>query len=487
MQILAQRATTKEWLHFDLPLNVSEVGWALSAPGHLKATVDPLVGSVLAEDGLGLLEEWGTLLYVLDGGAVRWGGVVALSRPEGGSWVVEAAGFGSYPHSRVHRGDYVKYGVDPAQVIKDIWAHIQETPNGNLGVQVVGDTTPVRLGDYGYIVRDGQRLNFTVPHKEFQQLFDAGWTGGYIDMRTMPEDLVRWLADYAGFGMIGSYLAWLNTGAEAELSQTERDLLNADWYGGPIAISALSTSLKNHLLASGWSTRDGYPADQLWAPAQNGRVLADGDQTVEPAPYRIKRWTSTYAGRLIDDMVKAAPLEWVERTLWDGDTATPQIVVGYPRVGRKREDLAFELDVNVTNVDYAASLADEHANTVVATGSGRDGGMLRSEVTRSDGRLARDHVSADGDEANQSTLARIASTEARRRTTAGVSVSSLTVREHSHAPISSWQVGDDILLRAHLPYVGEVEQWLRITAWVLHSDGTATLTTERADSYLYGG
>jgi hypothetical protein len=484
VRVLAQRATTKRWLHWDLPLVVEEVGWALSQPGHLKATVDPSVGSLKADDGHLLLDEWGTLLYVEDGGVIRWGGIVALSRPDGNQWVVEASGFGSYPHSRIHRGDYVRYGVDPAQVVKDIWSHIQETPGGNLGVQVVGDSTPVRLGDVGYLVRDGQRINWIMPHKQFQQLYDAGWTSGWVDMTSAPEDLVRWLNDYAGFGQVG----WgqMYVGPTDELTGDEESLLAAGWTGGPIKTSAISAALRTRLQSGGWSTRQDFPDDELWSPAQNGRVMVDGDQVVEPAPYRIKPWTASDCGRLIEEMAARAPFEWVERVGWDGETASPQIAIGYPRIGRRRDDLTFEGDANVTALGYEASLADNHANTVVATGAGTDGGTLRREATREDGRLARDFVVADSDMADASVLARVASTEARRRTSLGVKVSSVTVQDHEHARIGSWQVGDDILLRADIPYVGEVEQMLRVMSWALKADGSAVLTTERSDAFLYG-
>lgn len=479
--MLAQRATTKQWLHWDLPLTIDETNWALSSPGHLSGTIDPEIGSMLADDGALLLDEWGTLLYIEDGGAIGWGGIVAMSRPDGNAWTVEATGFGSYPHSRIYRGDYVRYQVDPAQVVADVWSHIQE--RAPLGVQVVGDSTPVRLGEVGYVVRDGGRLNWVVPHKEWRQLAELGWAGGAVYAPTTPEELVRWLADYAGFGMAGWWMS--RTGHQPEFSPDEDMLLDAGWSGGVLLQSQVSDAVWRRLTASGWWQKYGGPANEIWPPGQH-EAMADGDQIVEPAPFRVKPWTATVAGKVIDDMAARAPFEWVERFLWDGETVTPQIVIGYPRIGRRRDDLLFELDVNVTGLGYEASLADDHANTAVATGAGSDGGMLRQEVTRDDGRLARDFVVADPDMTDASVLARVASTEARRRTSVGVKVTSLTLSDHPHAPMGSWSVGDDIRLRADLPYLGEVEQWLRVMSWTLRADGSAELTVERSDAFLYG-
>lgn len=484
MRVLAQRATTKQWLHWDLPLAVDEVGWALSQPGHLSATVDPSVGSLVADDGRLLLDEWGTLLYIEQGGVIRWGGLVALSRPDGAQWKIEAAGFGAYPHSRIHRGDYVRYQADPAQIVKDIWSHIQDRPNGNLGVQVVGDSTPVRLGEYGHVMRGDQRLNWVVPHRQFQQLDALGWDGGAIYAPTTPDELVRWLKDHAGFKTEGSWLLY-DGDTTPEITADEDVLIQAGWSGGVVKKSQISAALWARLAASGWWHKLNGPTDELWPPGQH-EAMADGDQVVEPAPYRIKPWTASNCGRLIEELTTRAPMEWVERVLWDGEKATPQVVLGYPRIGRRRDDLSFELDVNVTDLGYEASLADDHANTAVATGMGQEGALLRREASFDDGRVARDFVLPDPDLADGAVLARVASTEVRRRTSRGVKVTSVTVREHPHAPVGSWQVGDDVLLRASIPYVGEVEQWLRVTSWVLRSDGSAVLTTERSDAYLYG-
>jgi hypothetical protein len=483
VRILAQRATTKEWLHWDLPIAWDEIGWGLSQPGHVKGTVDPVVGSLKASDGRLLLDEWGTLLYFEDGGVIRWGGIVALSRPDGNQWVVEATGFGGYPHSRVYRGDYVRYQVDPATVIGDVWAHIQDRPNARLGVQVVGDSTPTRLGEYGYVLRDGQRLNWMVPHRQFQQLNELGWAAGAIYIPTTADDLVRWLVDDAGFGKSGWWLSYAGDTTE-ELSADEDALLSAGWAGGGIKASAISAAFASELQNAGWSTKVDGAADELWSPAQNGRVMVDGDQVVDPAPFRIKPWESQNCGKIIDDVTARGPLEWVERVLWDGETATPQIVVGYPRVGRRRDDLAFEMDVNVTALDYSGSLADDHANTVVATGAGAGGAMVRREVTREDGRLARDYVYSDQSVSDASVLGRIATAEARRRTTLGVTITGFTVRQHPHAPVGSWSVGDDVLVRAEIPYVGEVEQWVRIVSWMLRPDGSAVCTVQRSDGFL---
>lgn len=70
---------------------------------------------------------------------------------------------------------------------------------------------------------------------------------------------------------------------------------------------------------------------------------------------------------------------------------------------------------------------------------------------------------------------------------AALRITNLEVTDHPNAPLGAWQVGDDVLVRAELPWLGEVEMWVRITAWSLTSETTASLEVTRSDHFRYGG
>lgn len=144
---LAQRGTTGQWLHTELPLRrASGPSWALSAAGSFSATVAPAIGTQTADDGRPLLEEWSTLIHAEADGRIRWSGIVVASRFEGQEWHIEAMSLMGYPRGIPYGGEYSRTGVDPADVIAHIWEHVQSHPDAKLGVRVVGDKTPVRLG-----------------------------------------------------------------------------------------------------------------------------------------------------------------------------------------------------------------------------------------------------------------------------------------------------------------------------------------------------
>ncbi|MFE2149062.1 hypothetical protein ACFXAO_03370 [Streptomyces lavendulae] len=131
----------------DLPLSGVEFGPGLSEPGDLSGEVPVpfrhLVGSAISPGN--------TVLVVERDDTVVWGGLIWRAEPEGDTFPLEAAGWGSYLHRRhdVHgeldgRGPYVD--ADPCQVIRDVWAHAQSQPDGNLNVVVDPTASRSKVG-----------------------------------------------------------------------------------------------------------------------------------------------------------------------------------------------------------------------------------------------------------------------------------------------------------------------------------------------------
>lgn len=368
---LAQRATTKAWLSLDLPITVGTLKWNLSGAGSLEGTVTPDVGLLRGNDGSPLLQEWGTLLYAEADGLIRWGGILVSSKWNGAGWTLEGAGFSTYPHGIPYGGSYSRIGVDPAQVVADIWSWLQLQPDGDLGVTVEGST----------------------------------------------------------------------------------------------------------------SVRVGTPA-----PATDATTMPTSDVPADQGPYELNWWDSTDCGSAIDSLASAAPFDWMERHDWNGahTDILHRVVIGYPRLGRRRTDLQFEQGINISDVIEVDTDGDDYANEVDGIGAGEGAGSIRSTAALRDGRLRRVAVLARKDVKLSIALASLVRNELTVRQQLA-EIASITVRNHPNAPIGSWQVGDDILVRADLPWLGRVSLWHRITAWELASETTAKLTLQRSDTFTYGG
>lgn len=403
---IAQRATTGEFLAWDLPLDIKGLEWELSGPGSLRATVSPDVGGLRARDNRLLLEEWGTLIHAEHGGMIRWSGILISSAFDDEVWSLEAAGFSTYPHAVTYSSSFSGIHVDPVEVIRHIWQHVQSYPDSNLGVRVTGVAdTPAQLGT-----------------------------------PAIPESPVPVNA--------------------SSISQTERD----------------------RLIAAGWAGRPDDGAERLYPPS--GIIVP----AKEAEPYELHWSEAPNCGAEIDTLTKMAPLDWVESHYWspDKETVLHEVKLYYPRAGRRRDDLAFTQGDNVTSVVTVESNGDDYANTIVGLGAGEGVGMVRRETSVRDGRLRRVHVIADKTVTSTERLDSMIAEELTARK-AALRIESVDVLDHPNAPIASWQLGDDILVRADLPWLGEIEVWCRVVGWTLTGENTATISLVRSDLYRYGG
>lgn len=238
----------------------------------------------------------------------------------------------------------------------------------------------------------------------------------------------------------------------------------------------------------------------LWAAVQD-TPDSDLDVTVTPAntpvrlgspargederdPYLLSWWDAPDVGQEIESLLDEGGLVYTEHHVWgEGKSdVSHEIRLHYPRAGRRRRDLTFRAGENVVGLADATREGDEFANAVLGIGAGEGKGSLRRSTAVRDGRLRRTHVHLAKDVAARSRMDSQIKKEltARRKP---LTISSVTVRDHPHAPMASWSLGDDILIEAELPHLGKVSIWHRVVAWSLNADDTATLTLERTDTY----
>lgn len=463
---LAYRATTKEPLHLDLPLEVEELGWALSGAGPLRATVSPDVGALRGSDGRLLLEEWGTLLFAEADGQIRWGGILIASGFNGEAWALEAAQVATYPNGMAYDGVYSKVGVDPAQVVKDIWAHLQSKPDGDLGVTVAGDSTPTRLGIPAVPARPEVYLGgkwvarSSVDASDIEPSTKADLAKGMTKTQTSLT-----LASAALFGQIATPFE-VKVGSER------------------ITVGSRSgTSLWNLTRGVGTSTPSahGKGTDVVYKGTPTRTVEA-----IPAEPYRLTWDEATDLGSEIETLRTEANFDFAEAHRWNGETIASSIEIGYPRLGTKRTDLAFIQGDNVIDLVTPTLNGDDFANVVIGVGAGEGTKSIHRTNAVRDGRLRRTAVytsKATKTAARMDTL--IAAEAARRRNL--LEISEVTVTNHPNAVIGSWALGDDVLIEASLPWLGNVAVWCRIVAWSLLDDNTARLSLLRSDSFAYGG
>lgn len=156
-RILLQDLVTREILDWSTPLSDADYTKTLSGPQGLS-------GSLPEGYPLPVLE-WGTALWVEDSGTFLGGGIVTTIEHNDRSIRLDCSGPSGYASGMpwlAPREDLIE--VDPLDIVRKIWAHLQSEPGGDLHLTVDSTTSPVRVGEeereVEFTTGDGDDVSF---------------------------------------------------------------------------------------------------------------------------------------------------------------------------------------------------------------------------------------------------------------------------------------------------------------------------------------
>ena len=133
----------------DLPFDSVSITHTLSGPGGIEASITPEVSRLVGPDGSPIFTPWSTAIYAEKDGEIRAGAILVDIESSGEKLDLECTGFTGYlkdmPYTSVYRG----YNLDPLNIARVIWNHVQGAKSGNLGLIVGAGTSPVRVGVRG--------------------------------------------------------------------------------------------------------------------------------------------------------------------------------------------------------------------------------------------------------------------------------------------------------------------------------------------------
>lgn len=335
-----QELPSGRWIDRDLPLRNAQVITALSTPSSIRGSLS------LGYQNVSEVREWGCAVIAEEEGRDPVFGIVdSPVRKNGGSLEIDAGGFARYPEGTPWLGaDFAGVQVDPLDMVRKIWDHIQSFPDSNLGVEVDALTSPVRIG------KPEQNVSFT--------------TGSGTDVN------------------------------------------------------------------------------------------------FDAGPFRLAWWATEDLGKVIDDLALATPFSYRERSFWSGEGIRHRLELGYPRLGARREELRFEIGVNVRVIPVVGS--GEYGSEIFLCGAGEGRTKIRADrLTRNTGRLRRVHVATD-----KGLTSRGAATAAARpildRLSGAPMIDSLSIVDHPMAPLGSFQIGDEIRVQGDAGW-GEMDLWVRVS------------------------
>lgn len=148
----------------DVILNNVSLTYSLSAPNVLTAELKPEIPSLLDSDGKHIFVPWSSAVYAEKDGLIRFGGIVTSVEPDDDTLKLTAEGFAAYPYGMPFDGDKQYIQADPMKIVKDIWDHLQTQAGGDLGVNIIAGSTPVRIGteprEVEFTTSEGEDVSF---------------------------------------------------------------------------------------------------------------------------------------------------------------------------------------------------------------------------------------------------------------------------------------------------------------------------------------
>ena len=185
---IAMRAVSGDFLDWDVPFVAdSPPKRELNGPGQMTGKIEPEYLRLMAKpDGLPVISEWSTALFAEFEGRIRWGGLVTNLSFEGQAMKVSCAGYTAYPSGMPYLGSVIRSGAKIAQkwaydgkdknhdgyidhtspkkkmpkrpkdkvstrwdaydVVRTVWAHLQDYKMGKLGVTLDKHDSGYKLG-----------------------------------------------------------------------------------------------------------------------------------------------------------------------------------------------------------------------------------------------------------------------------------------------------------------------------------------------------
>lgn len=130
-------------LHPDLPLTNVSVTTGLNSTDELTATLTPFSRAIKEQ-----LVKWGACIWAEASGQIRGGGILVHTETTGSAINLEVMGFHGYAYGMpyINAQSYNGVEVDPLDMYRLIWAHIQSATGGNLGLQIPDLKSGLKIG-----------------------------------------------------------------------------------------------------------------------------------------------------------------------------------------------------------------------------------------------------------------------------------------------------------------------------------------------------
>jgi hypothetical protein len=145
---------TETIVHPEVPLgDDTTIKLANNAPTELSGSISPEVLDLVDINGRPLIERWSTAIYAEADGEIRGGGIVVDDGVESDTLKLDCMGFAGYPNGQPYTeanswppNPYPVNGIEPTDLIREVWRHLQAQTRGNLNVNIDSLRTGLLVG-----------------------------------------------------------------------------------------------------------------------------------------------------------------------------------------------------------------------------------------------------------------------------------------------------------------------------------------------------
>ena len=473
MRLMLKRPLNDTWLDLDvqaLDISYTEV---LNGPGDITVKLPLSYHLKRAEDGGYVVSEYETLMIVengYDGLVVALVDTVEVTATE---MTVSGAGLSILAKGTPWMGEAKAYtDADAVRIFRDIWSYILSHPGAQVGLKITGDTSS--SGSVGIPPTQAY-----IKAKRRMEALEKRRTEDAADLARREADLLaatKTLFKAAGLHTVGQVKMQKSAPSQkTDVIWIETDKMNETKVykkGAWQTVTGVNAQILDWIWKESYRTNAARGLKETKAEYTKAKEKLKDLSDEAGEPYPLNWWATHDLAQKISELTEMGPFEFVERARWSGEDLSLSLEVGAPRIGARREELAFELGINVTEVPTFKQ-RDPYTD-VLMLGAGEGSSTLRTHQAITDSqRVRRVQVITDKDATTKDQVR-----QASRRAIAphkqdlDFTIDTVIVKDHAWARPSQYDIGDEIRITGHTSSGFYFDRWVRIL------EKTATSSSE---------
>lgn len=474
------------FLDFNVPIEVDSIEDVLSGHNGMSGTISPEFKRLKGDDGEPIIAEGKTAIWAEDpDGNIIGGGLVTHVDLDGPTLSVECSDLTFKSVETPYTESNFWAGVDPMDLFRHIWQHLQSQYGGNFGITVDNTISPIRLG--GNLI---QREDFDT---EPDPTMGADDTANLYPFEAAPNPFasnkdwrekavkVMKARNWNEKNVDDALRKWLNKdsakadGSWKPLSERERNIRDkaVQLIGWPPSPPDGEGPLTNHVNVR----------PQLQQPAVDE---SSGETRIiyETEYYRLSWYETLDLAQAIDDLAASTPFDWHMTHFWRDDEIRHHIRLGYPKLGRRLDEMRFVIGENIHTIPRATRDGTRNANEIMVLGAGEGSAMVRGLAFRREPGVPRSAKVISAPWITSTDMANSHAASMLAAYSRAQDVEEVVLTDHINAPAAAVSIGDEFLLEGDIGWV-DLETNVRVISRAISPlSGQVTLGIIRVDRII---